>query len=382
MELIIELLKKFVSVDTTSTERKNFNEMARLIQEEANKLGLVAEIFRDEKDIPHVIVKLPKEPENKKKVLFVTHYDVVPPGSGWDFDPFKPFEEMGRLYGRGAADDKSGIVAGLVAFKEIIEIEKEPKINPILVVAGGEETGEGSDFFKSLEGDLAVILDVGPEMLSIGASGVVRAYITVYGKQSHSAYPFEGKNAVYEALRILDYLRSLSKHQEKKIKSKYRAVAHYKYLPARLSVTKVEAGVAENIIPGECRIVVDRRTIPEEDINKVAEELKRNIENYASKKGINLKVEVKPLIPGWVTKNMDIVERVKEVLDALLGYSIDVGVELGGTDGIWFIDRMPVIQYGALRSGTNIHGINEYVYLDDVVLVKNFVKNLILELDI
>ncbi len=381
MEIIIELLKKFVSVDTTSTTRKNFDRMARLIADEAENLGLLAEIMKDEKNIPHVTIRFPKEKEGKKKVLFVTHYDVVPPGEGWDFDPFQPFEEMGRLYGRGAADDKSGIVAALVAFNEVLNSGKEPKVNPILIVAGGEETGEGSDFFKKLEGDLAIILDVGPEALSIGASGVVRAYITVYGKQCHSAYPFEGKNAIYDAMKVVEYLIKLSNTYEKKIRSKYPAVIHYDRLPARLSVTKIEAGVAENIIPQECRIVVDRRTIPEEDIYIVAKELKQSIETFAKKKHIELNVETKPLVSAWVTKDMEIVEKVRMILESILGHKVRTGVELGGTDGIWFIDRMPVIQFGALRVGTNIHGINEFVYLDDVVLVKNFVENVILSLD-
>ncbi|MEX0567772.1 MAG: M20/M25/M40 family metallo-hydrolase [Candidatus Njordarchaeota archaeon] len=381
MELIIDLLKKFVSIDTTSSERKNFDLMAKIIKEEAEKLGLVAEIVVDEKKIPHVIVKLPMNLEDKKKVLFVTHYDVVPPGDGWDFDPFKPFEEMGRLYGRGAADDKSGIVAALVAFKEALELEKEPKINPILVVAGGEETGEGSDFFRSLQGDLAIILDVGPEAISVGASGVVRAYITVKTKQCHSAYPFSCKNAIYSSISVIRFLRSMAKKIEKKILSKYPAVAHYKRLPARMSITMINAGIAENVIPGECKIVVDRRTIPEEDIKSVADDLKKKIEHFAKKKKINVGVEVKPLIHGWVTNNKKIVETIKDIVEGLIGQPIKVAVELGGTDGVWFIDRMPVIQFGALRAGTNIHGINEFVYLDDVVLVKNFVKSIIFELD-
>jgi len=382
MEMIIDLLKKFVAIDTTSVERKNFRLMAETIKAEAEALGLIAELIIDEKSIPHVLIRLPEEAEGAKNVLFVTHYDVVPPGEGWDFDPFKPFEEMGRVYGRGAADDKSGIVAGLIAFKEVLESGRRPKINPILVVAGGEETGEGSDFFRSLKGDLAVILDVGPEALSIGASGVVRAYIRVLGKQCHSAYPFEGKNAINDAARLVLFLNRMARKLERKKKSRYPAVAKYKRLPARMSVTMISGGVAENIIPGECRIVVDRRTIPEEDIKSVALELKERIEKFARRRRIDARVDVKPLLPGWVTENRKIVDRVREILERMLGRRIRVGVELGGTDGVWFIDRMPVVQFGALRSGTNVHGVNEFVYLDDVVLVKNFVKNLILELEI
>lgn len=382
MELIVDLLKEFVSIDTTATEHKNFDLMAKTIKSRAEALGLKAEITYDPKGIPHVIITLPEAPKDAKKVIFLAHYDVVPAGENWDHDPFKPFVEMNRLYGRGSADDKSGIVAGLVGLYEVLEAEKEPTINPLLVVVGGEETGEAVEFLGTLTGDLAVILDTGPEALSIGASGIVRAYITVYGDQCHSAAPMSCKNAIYEAMKIVGFLKRLGKRTIKRVKSKFPATRDFKKLPARLSVTQIEAKVAENVIPGSCSIIVDRRTIPEEDIKNVAEKLRSEIIRFARRHKIDVDVEVKPLAPGWVTKNTNVIEAVRDVLESLLAKEVPVGVELGTTDGVWLIDRMPVVQFGALRKGTNVHGANEFVYLDDVVLVKDFVRKLVLELEL
>lgn len=381
MEELADILSELVAIDTTSTTRKNFDLMAKKLVSIAQRFGLRAEIIRDSHGIPHVLVRLEKDYPEKPTVLFITHYDVVPPGEGWEFDPFKPFVEMGRLYGRGASDDKSAIVAALVAFREVSESAREPSVNPILVIAGGEETGESEDFFRSLSGDLAVILDSGPEMLSIGASGDIRFYIDVLGDQCHSADPIDCKNAIIEAYKLIKYLKHLSKKVSKRIKSKYPTFK-YKRLPARLSITAIEGKIIENVIPSKVRIVVDRRTIPEEDVVRVADKFIRQIQKFAKTNKINLRVKHKIISPAWVTTQTDVVLRIRDILSELLeGVEIPIGVDLATTDGVWFVDRMPVVQYGAQREGTNYHGVNEFVYLDDVVLIKNFVKRIMLDLE-
>jgi len=52
-------------------------------------------------------------------------------------------------------------------------------------------------------------------------------------------------------------------------------------------------------------------------------------------------------------------------------------VELGGTDGVHFADRMPVVQFGPMRPECNIHGKNEFVYLSDVEVVKRVVEEVL-----
>ena len=375
---MVDLLMRLVRIDTNSYERKNYDEITKLISEEARRIGCIVERIVDNKGIPHLKIMLPNAPMDAKKVIFLTHYDVVPAGEGWDFDPFEPFVRDGKVFGRGASDDKSGIVATLAAYKEILERQLIPQIYPILIVAGGEETGEGADFFKSIQGDIGVVLDVGPEGLSIGASGVVRAKIKVYGVQTHSAYPFKGKNAIYLAMKIIAFLEALGEKLIKEVRSKYSAPEGYDRLPARLNVTMIKGGVAPNIIPGECEILVDRRTIPEENADKVAVELKDLIEKFAMENEINVDVEAYKLADAWVTQDEGVIRKFQEILRDITGIKPRLVVELGGTDGIHLIDRMPVIQFGALRGDNNIHGKNEFVHIDDLELVKKFVEKVIL----
>ena len=376
MEYECDLLCKLVAIDTDSTQRKNYNKIVELLIREAEKAGLKAEKVIDEKGIPHVIITFHEAPEGKK-VVFLTHYDVVPAGEGWEFDPFKPFVKNGKLFGRGAADDKSNIVAALAAFKEVLEEKLPLKINPVLIIAGGEETGEGEGFFRKIDGDICVVLDSGCEGLSIGASGVARLNVKVIGKQAHSAYPFRGINAIYQASKIICRIEEIAKEMEKRVISKFYAPTHYEYVPRRVSVTMINGGIAANIIPSECNLLVDIRTIPEERAEEAAEELKAAIEDYAKRNGIEVEVETKVFMDGWYTTDERVIEKFREILEEVLDGEAKVVVELGGTDGVFMIDRMPVIQFGTMREENNIHGKNEFVYLEDVKKVKKFVKKVL-----
>lgn len=377
-DYVIDLLLKLVSIDTNSYERKNYEVITNLIEEEAKKIGCSVEKIVDKKGIPHLKITLPNAPQEGKKVIFLTHYDVVPAGDGWDFDPFLPFVKDGKIFGRGASDDKSGIAATLAAFKEIIEKNVQPKIFPMLIVAGGEETGESEEFFRSIEGDIGVVLDVGPEGLSIGASGVARVKVIVKGEQTHSAYPFKGKNAIYKAAKLVSYLEKLAQELENTVKSKYDAPEYYEKLPARMSVTIMKAGVAPNIIPGECEIIIDRRTIPEEKAVDAAKDLETKIINFARENGIEIDIKAKGLMDAWVTSDEAVITKFAEILKEVTGKEPKIVVELGGTDGVHLIERMPVIQFGALRGDNNIHGKNEFVHIEDLYLTKEFVKKVVL----
>ncbi|MEM3783490.1 MAG: ArgE/DapE family deacylase [Candidatus Bathyarchaeia archaeon] len=377
MSYEIDLLSKLVAIDTASTERRGYEEIANLLVDEAKRLGLKAERIVDKNGIPQILITIPNAPEKAKKVVFITHYDVVPAGEGWDFNPFKPFVKDDKLYGRGAADNKSNIAAAIIAFSEAVKEKLSLKIHPVLAVAGGEETGESEEFFKTIKGDLAIVLDVGCESISIGASGSARLTVKVKGKQAHSAYPYRGVNAIYEAAKIIEFIERKGKEFEKTVLSKLPAPSHYERLPRRMNVTMISSGIAANIIPGECTLTIDIRTIPEEKAEKVAEETKHMLENFAKENSIDVEVQIKSFLNGWYTANQEAVDKVKEIAEEVAGKPLKISAELGGTDGRYLIERMPVIQYGTLREDTNFHGKNEFVHLEDVKTIKAFVKKLL-----
>lgn len=91
----------------------------------------------------------------------------------------------------------------------------------------------------------------------------------------------------------------------------------------------------------------------------------------------NIKVQVQSFSDGWYTTNEKVVNIIKNIAESVVGEKLKLSVELGGTDGRYLIERMPVVQFGTLREDTNIHGKNEFVYLADLDVVKRFIKKLL-----
>ncbi len=131
--------------------------------------------------------------EGKPTVLLYAHHDVQPPGDRalWETEPFVATERAGRLYGRGAADDKAGIMAHIGAFGAISEVLGESfGVGVTLFIEGEEEAG--SPTFRSfletyrddLEADVIVVADssnwkVGVPALTTSLRGLVDGTIEV-----------------------------------------------------------------------------------------------------------------------------------------------------------------------------------------------------------
>ena len=105
-------------------------------------------------------------------VLLYAHYDVQPagPAEAWTSKPFEPVERDGRLYGRGAADDKSGIVMHAGA---LLALGADCPVGIKVLIEGQEECGDGGigEFVKTnaelLKADVIVISDVGNYALGV-----------------------------------------------------------------------------------------------------------------------------------------------------------------------------------------------------------------------
>ena len=382
----INLLSKLVEINTESISKKGYGEAASVIVEEAKNNSLEWEIVDGERGAkdglsrPNVIVTLNSGSDTT--LLLESHFDVVPPGTNWTYPPFKLTVENGKAYGRGAADNKSGIAAVMGALRQLRNEELD--INLKLVAGVDEEIGGryGVDYVLSdwgLRGDAALVVDAGPESLFLGASGIIWGKIMVEGRQEHAAYPFRAKNAIDEAVKLLAEFEHYKKIVEKK-ESTLRAPpeAPREFVWGRYSVTMVRAGEKENVIPGTCEVRFDRRLLPEESIEHAERELKDFFEKAVEKTGVEASLEIINRQQGYHTsEDLVFVQTVSENIKKTVGQSLPFAAELGGNDGSFFAKNgIPVVCHGTLRADTHYHGVDEFVYLQDMKNTRDLVINL------
>lgn len=206
------------SISVDSFDQSTLQHSAKWIAEEAEKLGLSAQIINLETDSgkkgrPAILAQRPAAP-GKPTVLLYAHHDVQPTGDLelWDTQPFQAVEKDGRLFGRGAADDKAGVVLHLAAIEAA-----NPGVGITLFVEGEEEVGSPTfvDFLhtykKELQADVIVVADsnnwqVGTPSLTTSLRGVVQmsARIAVLDHPVHSGmYSGPVIDAVTVAARLI-----------------------------------------------------------------------------------------------------------------------------------------------------------------------------------
>lgn len=377
--------------------RQSYREAADTIAKYAAEAGLEVKLENLlGGEIPTVLVSLPEKAPGKPSIAFVTHYDVVPARAPWvvegrEIDPFEPLVIGEKVYGRGAADDKSAIVATICGLADLGGA-RGLRYNPVVVVTGDEEvggTGVRALLDKGYRWDRVIIVDSGSEYVSIGASGVVAGWIKVVGRSGHAGYPHQARNAAEDLVDLLSELKSF----------KVRRASKLSKLPAppgspvgrvwgRFSITILRLPPSEpekhNRIPGEAWAGFDMRLLPEESVEEGLSELFQAFSAAVAASRVQAVLEVFAAQKGWYAKNE---EFVSEVLAAAKQAYRDVGLdgevglagELGGNDGTYFDAKgMDVVAFGTIRSGTNIHSEGEFVYLKDIEMYRRFMRHLLL----
>ncbi|RLE62355.1 MAG: hypothetical protein DRJ38_09775 [Thermoprotei archaeon] len=407
MNSLVDFLKELVSIKTElriedgKVIRENYEKAAEFIASSAEDLGLKIDtvVFEDRFGKVPVVMIEPEGVDREESIALVSHYDVVPAKGPWlikghEMDPYEPLLIDGKLYGRGAADDKSAIAASIYALKEALEEGRRFKFKPVLVIAGDEEGGPlgiKTLLDEGFKWDKAVILDASADYLSIGASGVIHGWVRVFGKNGHAGYPHIAENAVSKLVNVISFI------QEEYGSVRYGKISRYPSPPGspfpnlwgRFNFTILKLGEGEvekhNVIPGEAVAGFDARLLPEEDDEEAVRELVSFFSKAFSKYGVKGCVEIIAKLRGWYTTDEklkeDAVKSVKKAIKTVgLNQEVRIAAELGGNDGtFFFLKGIPVVAIGAIRSENNIHSDNEFVYIRDVEFLKEFVKALVTE---
>ncbi len=324
-------------------------------------------VFTDE-IMPNLIARF--GPAGGTVLGFNAHVDVVPVGerSAWRHDPFGAEIEDGRIYGRGAGDDKASVTAQVMA--GVAFASSGVTINGQLIVneVADEEVGgfNGAAFVSEEEFFTPDYMIVGEQTfngIALGEKGASPTQITVRGRTAHGALPWEGANAIEAMAEIIVALR---REYWPVLATRTSPIFH----PSSGSVNLFEGGVKSNVVPDYARIYVDRRLVEgEQPLQSV-----REIEVIA-KKAIadmpGISVEVGEVFPGGVATSTP---AGSPLVQAMLGANSRLGLptELGGfsmaTDGrFWARKGIPTIIYGP-GDPKLAHVPDEWIGIDELLL--------------
>jgi len=195
----------------------------------------------------------------RPRVLIACHLDVVPAGEHWRTDPFRAVVRRGRIFGRGACDNKGPLAAMLLAGACLKTLGLLPRSQVILAAVADEERGSalGMEWLlrhHKLTADFGIVPDIAAHLreIDVAEKGAVFFEVISHGRQAHGSRPEQGINAIWNMLHFLERLRA----------AKLPAVRHRFLTPPTLNLGTIQGGSAPNMVPGLCRVGLDIRYLP------------------------------------------------------------------------------------------------------------------------
>jgi len=194
-----------------------------------------------------------------KHLCFAGHLDVVPPGEGWDSNPFVPVIKDGYIYARGAQDMKSGVAAFVQAVRDMDD-DFSGRMSLLLT---SDEEGDGTygtqivlRHLKEIDllPDYCIIAEptcetVFGDAIKIGRRGSINGYLTLKGKQGHAAYPEKAINPIHNIASVLP-----------KIAAHDLDDGDDNFAPSKLVITDIRSGMeVTNVSPNELKMMFNVR---------------------------------------------------------------------------------------------------------------------------
>jgi succinyl-diaminopimelate desuccinylase len=290
---------------------------------------------------------------------YAGHTDVVPPGDkGWTDDPFAAAVRDGALHGRGACDMKGGIAAFLAGLADFIEARPDHTGSVSLLITGDEEglavdgtvrvlewmAANGHTPDMALVGEPTSRVRLG-DTVKTGRRGSMNAFVTLHGKQGHSAYPQRADNPVHRLLRVLHNLTAAPLD-----------AGSEGFEPSTLQVTGFDVGnTASNVIPAEARAMLNIRFNDRHTGASLTEML------HAALRAEGARYDLRVSVSGesFRTPPGPFLDRLVRAVEHATGQApaLDTG---GGTSDARFIARhCPVAELGGV--GATMHQVDERV---------------------
>ncbi|WP_175176680.1 M20 family metallopeptidase [Achromobacter pestifer] len=228
-----------------------------------------------------------------RRIALNAHGDVVPPGDGWQHDPYGAEIEDGSLYGRAAAVSKSDFASFTFAVRALEAVARPTHGAVELHFTYDEEFGGllGPGWLLSqglTKPDLMIAAGFSYEVVT-AHNGCLQMEVTVHGKMAHAAIPSTGVDALQGAVKILNALYAQNALYQQ-VTSDVPGITH-----PYLNVGRIEGGTNTNVVPGKVSFKLDRRMIPEENATEVEANIRQIIQDAAAATP-GITIEIKRLL--------------------------------------------------------------------------------------
>jgi acetylornithine deacetylase len=324
---------------------------------------------------PNVVgVHEPRGPTRGKSLILNGHIDVVPVGATqlWTRPPFEPRVEGDRVYGRGAADMKAGIVAYLMAFDALRRMGYEPAAKVVLQSVVEEEcTGNGAlaCLLEGYTADAALIPEPLPQVMS-AQMGVMWMAIEVLGLPVHAAFAHTGVAAIDFANYLVARLRELEARWNLPA-ARHAMYAQHEH-PVNFNLGKISGGEWASSVPTQCRVDLRIGFYPgmkpaavRKEVEAVLNEAWRS---HPHKDSLRYEVSYQGFQSEGLVVDMSqpLITELTRAHQDIIGSPIEGRASTATTDvrSFHLYGHIPATCYGP--TGADIHGIDEWVSISSM----------------
>jgi succinyl-diaminopimelate desuccinylase len=310
--------------------------------------------------------------------VFLGHTDVVPSGppEQWRSPPFEPALRDGRLYGRGAADMKSGVAAMTLALAEFAAARPAHRGTVALLLTSDEEgplnldgVRRVAEEFRRREqridycvvGEPSSAARLG-DVVRVGRRGSLSGTLTVRGVQGHVAYPAQVRNPIHLAAPALAELAATRWDE-----------GNAEFPPTSFQISNLHAGTgALNVVPGTLEARFNFRYCTA----STAASLRERSEAILRRHGLDFAVTWELSGEPFLTRAGALREAVRAAVRETCGIEpkADTG---GGTSDARFIAPLgaEVVEVGPVNA--SIHQIDEHIALDELELLPRLYRRIV-----
>ncbi len=377
-KLASDLLHNLVAIDSVNPTlvagARGEAAAAEFLREWLCGQGIAAELEFTAPGRPNVVARIGGAKESasaRPALLIVAHIDTV--GAGDMPDPFTPREENGRLYGRGALDIKSGVAAMCAAAVSVVQ-SGASLARPFVIAAVVDEECNSigtESLLKHCTADAAIVLEPTDLKLVIAHKGYAWFEVITHGRAAHGSLPGEGRDAIRMMGRVLEGLDALDHALQAK-------PPHPLLGTASLHASLITGGQELSSYPAECRLQIERRTLPGESVAAVESELRTVLDDlHAHDAAFRAKLRAMSSRPAYSIEPGAPIARAAATAILHVTSSAELAGMSAWTDTALLAEAgIPGVVFGP--RGRGLHGTEEYVELDSVTLCAEVLRNLIL----